>query len=129
MTRRFDPPVSRAWFLERADFALYAVREATAVPIALFALDLGLGALCHGHSEAAWAAWLAAHRSWPAIALSVVGLAAASLHAATWFAVSPALLPPGLGRRGKRAVSLGQAAVAIGVAVAAIVALRLLGAP
>jgi fumarate reductase subunit C len=129
MMQRYEPPVSRAWFVERADFALYAARELTAIPIGLLALDLGVGALCHGHSEAAWEAWLSWHRPWPAIAASAIGLAAVALHAATWFAVSPALLPARVGPRIKRAFSLGQGAVALGIALAAVVALRLLGAP
>jgi fumarate reductase subunit C len=121
--------MSRWWFISRPDFLLYVVRELTAIPVAIYAINLGVGALCLGAGTGAWRAWVSAQGTIPGLILSAVVLAASVLHAATWFAVSPKLVPVSIRRRiPGYAITIAQWLSLGSVAAAMWVALSWVGA-
>jgi len=127
---RYSKPVTRMWFLQKKSFMLYFAREFTALPVLLYALNLGVGAACHGLGEPPFRAWLAAQASWPLIGLAVLTLGASLLHAGTWFVVSERLLPSVLSRALPRfTVAVAQAVALLGIGAALVAGLAWLGAP
>lgn len=127
--KRYHNPVHWAWFLERHSFTVYFVRELTALPVFLYAVNLGVGAICHGLGEPPFQAWIVAQASWPLIALAALTLAASLLHAGTWFVVSERLLPVAVSRAVPRfTIAIAQAVTLVAVTAALIVGLIVAGA-
>ena len=85
----YSKPMSRFWFLKNKAHVFYMVREATAVFVLMYSLNLmwALAALVKG--EAAWNSWLQAMQTPAFIVLHVVAFAAAMLHSITWFGLAP----------------------------------------
>ncbi len=104
------------WYTRNAYFAWYMVREATALPLAVYAIVLltGLSALTRGaESYERWLAFLASPFS---IGLHLLVLVAALYNAYTWFKVSPKAMPPlyiGTQKLSESAIIGGQYAAAI----------------
>lgn len=82
------------WWRRNPFYVFYMLREATSVFLAIYALQLlyGLYAL-HG-GEPPFTAWLTSLRHPLYVVFHVLALAAALLHAFTWFNVSPKAMPP-----------------------------------
>ena len=84
----------QGWWRRNPFYRFYMLREATSVFLALYALLLlyGLYALTVG--EAAYEAWLTSLRHPLYLLFHALALAAALLHAFTWFNVAPKAMPP-----------------------------------
>ena len=112
----------RGWWRRNAWYRAYMVREASALFVAIYALELLIGLARLAEGNAAYDAWRAALSTPWAIAFHVVALAFFVYHAWTWFAVMPKTLPfvRIAGRRvGDRAI------VGAGVAAAACATIAL----
>lgn len=79
----------RTWFLSVPFYALYMLREATAVITLFYTIILmfGLSALSKG--EAAFLAWAKGQQNGLLMWFSVFALALSLFHTATWFAAAP----------------------------------------
>lgn len=80
------------WWLRNPAYRRYMLREATALPLLLYALLLMSGLYQFTRGEAAFLAWLALLRSPWLLALHGLALAAALYHAVTWIALVPKIL-------------------------------------
>lgn len=83
---------SPGWWWRHPAYRLYMLREATSVPLLLYALCLLSGVYRLVQGEQAFATWLDWFFSPPLVLLQVVALAAALLHAITWFRLVPKIL-------------------------------------
>ncbi|MEY6433574.1 hypothetical protein ABC977_14295 [Thioalkalicoccus limnaeus] len=97
--RPYIRPMPRTWWLRNRVFRRYMLREATALFIGGYGLVLlwGLSALRRG--EGAWLAYLDALSHPLALAFHTLALAMALYHTATWFALTPKLMPSRIGNR------------------------------
>jgi fumarate reductase subunit C len=100
MSGRFKPaantyvrPMGRCW---RRDpfYVRYMLREATAIFVTLYALDLLIGLFCLWRGEAAYTVWLTAMRSGPAVLFHLIAFVMICYHSYTWFKVMPKTMPP-----------------------------------
>ena len=90
--RRYQPPVSRLWWLRRTSYLLFVLRELSSVFVAWFVVYLLLLVRAvYGGSDSYrqfldWAAspWV--------VVLNIVALAFVVLHAVTWFNLAPRAL-------------------------------------
>jgi fumarate reductase subunit C len=90
--RRYQPPVSRLWWLRRRSYVLFVLRELSSVFVAWFVVYLLLLVdAVHGGSgsyrrflEWAGSPWV--------VVLNIVALAFVVLHAVTWFNLAPRAL-------------------------------------
>ncbi len=108
--RRYRPPTSRLWWVQRRSYALFVMRELSSVFVAwsVVYLLLLVGAVFGG--GAAYQRFLElSGRPWM-LALNVVALAFVLLHAITWFNLAPqAIIVRARGRRvPARAVAAGH---------------------
>src|SRR5205814_1093284 len=90
--RWYRKPVSTWWWLDRASYLLFILREVSSVFIAYFVTVtlLQISALARGPDAYAR---FQARMTWPAvIALNVVALAFVTYHAVTWFNLAPKAL-------------------------------------
>jgi fumarate reductase subunit C len=83
----------RGWWLRNPFYRWYMLREATALLVALYAIELLVGLARLAQGREAYEAWRAALATPAALAFHVVALAALVYHAWTWFAVMPKTLP------------------------------------
>lgn len=80
------------WWLKNSYYRFYMLREATSVPIFLYALVLIWGLLRLSQGEAAFTDWLLLLGSPLMLLLHLWVIAAALLHAYTWFDLTPKIL-------------------------------------
>jgi fumarate reductase subunit C len=92
MRKPYSAPQPAGWWWRHPAYRRYMLREATAVPLLLYALCLLGGLRALGQGEAAFAAWLAWMASLALLLLQVLALLAALAHAWTWFALLPKIL-------------------------------------
>ena len=87
--KTYERPMPLTWWLERAPYFLYMVREATSIFVAAYAVVLLM--LLHRLSQGpeAYAAFLEALKSTGAIFFHVVALLFALFHTITWFNLTP----------------------------------------
>lgn len=96
---RFPPAANayvrpmRFWWLRKSYFALYMVREGSAVFLTIYALILLAGLACLAGGQAAFNDWRALLATRPAILFHVVAFAAVLYHSVTWFQVMPKTAP------------------------------------
>lgn len=95
----YTPPVPRTWFLARRSSRLYMLREASAILVALFAVDLVWGLVAANAGERAWRAWVGFHTHDGVLLLSGVFLVLALIHTVTWFDAMPKIVRVRLGAR------------------------------
>jgi fumarate reductase subunit C len=81
------------WWRRNPFYIFYMLREATSVFVALYALQLLYGLYTLAVGEAAFDAWLVSLRHPLFLVFHGVALAAALLHAFTWFNVAPKAMP------------------------------------
>ncbi|MEH6651389.1 MAG: fumarate reductase subunit C [Motiliproteus sp.] len=86
-----------SWWLKNRFYRFYMLREATSVPIYLYALVLMWGIYALSRGEAAFADWLAVMQTPAMMAFHLLVLAASLLHAYTWFDLTPKILVIRLG--------------------------------
>ena len=100
MTNRFRPAANtyvrpmRRWWRRDPFYRHYVVREATAILVTLYALDLLIGLFCLWRGEATYNAWLTATRSAPAVLFHLIAFVMICYHSYTWFKVMPKTMPP-----------------------------------
>lgn len=98
MSRKpYQQPQSATWWLENSFFRFYMLREATSIPVFLYALWLMAGLFQLHDGAAAFNSWIAASTSPLGAVLHLVVFAAAVLHAYTWFLLTPKILVIRLG--------------------------------
>jgi len=85
-------PMGR-WWRRDPFFMRYMAREATAVIVALYAIELTVALLCLGRGEAAWNAFVQLLRSPLSVALHGAMLWAMAYHTLSWFEVMPKTMP------------------------------------
>ncbi len=100
MSRRpYRRPMARTWFLERPVYLAYLLREGTSLVLGLWTLHAILALVFLRRGPEAWEGWLALQTHPLAVALHGLALVAALYHSATWFRLTPLLLPRRIGRR------------------------------
>ena len=92
MRRPWQPRQTALWWWRNPAYRRYMLREATAVPLLLYALCLLYGIRELARGETAFIAWLGWMSSPPLLALQLVALVAAFGHAWTWFKLLPKIL-------------------------------------
>jgi fumarate reductase subunit C len=99
MSNRFKPASNTyvrpmtGWWKRNPYHRRYMLREATALLITLYALNLLLGLFCEQQGEAAYNAWLGAMRSPLAWLFNLLVFVAVCYHSWTWFKVMPKTMP------------------------------------
>ncbi len=85
------------WWLKSRFYRFYMLREATSVPIYLYALVLMWGIFALSQGQAAFGDWLTLMQTPAMMAFHLLVLMAALLHAYTWFDLTPKILVIRLG--------------------------------
>lgn len=80
------------WWLSNSYYRFYMIREATSVPVFLYALLLMWGIFSLTRGEAAFTDWLVLMANPYMKAFHLLALAASLLHAYTWFQLTPKIL-------------------------------------
>ena len=99
MSNRFKPAANTyvrpmtGWWKRNPYHRRYMLREATALLITLYALNLLLGLFCELQGEAAYNTWLGAMRSPLAWLFNLLVFVAVCYHSWTWFKVMPKTMP------------------------------------
>lgn len=121
--RPYTRAVPRTWWLRKASYLRYMLRELTCVLIGAWSgwLIYGLVALARG--PAAWQQFTAGLASPLGIACQLAVLAGALYHSVTWFALAPRTMPLRLGGHRVPAwwITLGHYVIAALVAVTLLV--------
>ena len=108
------------WWLKNPRYVRYMIRESTSVFVGIYAVILLVGLVRLAEGQVAYAGWLAALQHPLAIVFHAVALAAALLHAVTWFAVAPKVMPTlfiGANRVSDQAITVAQYLIAVVVYV------------
>lgn len=92
MRKPWQPRQPRDWWLHNPAYRRYMLREATALPLLLYALLLLAGIYQLARGPDAFSAWLAWLQTPAMLLLQGIALAAALLHAVTWVALVPKIL-------------------------------------
>lgn len=98
-TRSRTPHMPLFWWLGRASYLRYMLRELTCVPIAAWILMATVGLVELVRGPAAWQGFLHGMASPAGVAFQVIVLIAGVYHAVTWFALAPRTMPLELGGR------------------------------
>jgi fumarate reductase subunit C len=83
----------KGWWTRNPFFMSYMVREATALAVWLYSVELLAGAVCLLMGEGAWNAWLATMRHPIMIVINLVVLWSMVIHAKSWFDIMPKTMP------------------------------------
>jgi len=89
---------SPTWWVNKPFYRFYMLREASSVPVFLYGLFLLWGLLSLSQGEASFAAWMEMAGSPASSIFHVIVLAAALLHAYTWFQLTPKIVVLRLGK-------------------------------
>lgn len=92
-------PVARTWFLATHELRVYALREFSSVVVGLFVLNLLIGLVSVHRGVDAWRWWVELQRHPVVVAMTVVALLMAVVHATTWFQATPKIIKVRRGRR------------------------------
>lgn len=84
----------QGWWKRDPYFVKYMWREATALAVMVYAVELCWGIVRLSQGEAAWNGWVAAMRSPLALILNLVILVSMFIHAKSWFEIMPKTMPP-----------------------------------
>lgn len=85
------------WWFKNPYYRFYMLREATSVPVFLYAVWLMLGLFRFSQGAIEFNGWLALNTSGIGQLLHLIVFAAALLHAYTWFQLTPKILVLRLG--------------------------------
>ncbi len=86
-------PTDRFWYMRRAPYRKYMLREASSLFIGLWLLNLLIGLIRLSQGEVAWDQWLVFQKSVAMVIFSMLTLGMALLHTSTWFAIAPKAMP------------------------------------
>lgn len=84
----------QGWWKRDPFFITYMWREATALGVMVYAIELCVATVRLSQGEAAWNGWVEAMRSPLALLLNVLVLAAMFIHAKSFFEIMPKTMPP-----------------------------------
>ena len=99
MSNRFKPAANtyvrptRGWWRRNPFYRSYMLREATALFVTLYALNLLLGLFCLQRGEQSYNLWLAAMRAPAAVLFHLLVFMALCYHSWTWFKAMPKTMP------------------------------------
>jgi len=126
--RPYRRPVPRSWFLEKAFFSKYMIRELTSVFVGLYSIILLLGLFALSQGELAYQEWLAGIRGFPSLILHLVAFGFAIYHSITWFAIAPQAMPLQIGDKKvpERPIVIGHWVGAMVLSVVVLLAVVLL---
>ena len=88
----YQQPQAATWWFKNHFYRFYMLREASSVPVFLYAVWLLLGLFRLNQGALEFNAWLALNTSGVGQILHLVVIAAALLHAYTWFKLTPKIL-------------------------------------
>lgn len=125
--RPYRRPLARTWWLQRASYFLFLLRELTSVFVAGYCVFLLYALHRLGQGPTAYAALLAQLRSPASVALHLVALAFVLYHALTWFNLTPKILVVRLGEEQLPPRWIAGAAYAGWIALSALLLLLVLG--
>lgn len=94
----YQQPQASTWWLKNRFYRFYMLREASSIPVLLYALWLLVGLFRLNQGAIEFNHWLALNTSGLGQALHLVVFAAALLHAYTWFELTPKILVIRLGQ-------------------------------
>ncbi|KGE03179.1 hypothetical protein [Pseudohaliea rubra] len=123
MTRKpYRAPQRWSWWLKNPAYRRYLLREATALPLFIYALVLVTGLYRYTQGQLAFTRWLEALQAPGWLVFHAVAVAACVLHAATWIELVPKLLVvPGISgrsiKRGHQVAALIGSALVLGAAL------------
>jgi len=123
MRRPWRPAQRWNWWQHNPAYRRYLLREATALPLFVYALVLVSGLYRYTQGQLAFTRWLEALQSPGWLAFHALAAAACVLHAITWIELVPKLLVvPGISgptiKRGHQVAALIGSAVIVGAALA-----------
>ena len=126
-TRRPYRRPMAGWWRRNPFFVRYMIREATALVVAAYAVELLVGVLRLAQGPEAFAGWLEALRSPLSIAWHLLLLAGMLYHTWSWFEIMPKTMPPVLigGRRVSPGLITGAGLAAAAIATVATILLAL----
>lgn len=113
--------VPSTWWLHKRSYFLYILRELTSVPIAVYVILLLVTVRKIALGPVAYQAWLAKMASPWMIAFHLVALLAAVYHMATWFELTPSVMPVRVGGEKLPAPLLVGANYVAWIAVSAVI--------
>ena len=126
-TQTFQPRLPGSWWLRRANYRRYMLRELSSLPIALYAIVLILGLRALSQGADAWAAFRSELATPFALALQLVVLVFAVIHSVSWFALAPRTLPVYIGARRLADSWISAAHYLVWVAVSILIVLAVGG--
>lgn len=83
----------KGWWTRNPFFVAYMIREATALAVWLYAVELMAGAVCLAAGEGSWNAWVGVMRHPVMIIINVIILWSMAVHAKSWFDIMPKTMP------------------------------------
>jgi len=92
-------PVTRSWWVQKAFYAKYMVRELSSIFVGLYSLILLVGLYRLSQGQLAFDAWLIGILSFPSVVLHLMILGAALFHTITWFNIAPQAMSLQIGDR------------------------------
>lgn len=123
MRKPWRPAQRWNWWLHNPAYRRYLLREATALPLFVYALVLVSGLYRYTQGQLAFTRWLEAMQAPGWLAFHGLAVAACVLHAVSWIELVPKLLVvPGISgltiKRGHQVAALIGSAVVVGLALA-----------
>ncbi len=98
-TRTYRAKLPATWWLKRAIYVKFVVREVTSLFTAIFCVLLLVQLAKLAQGQAAYEGWLATMKSPGMIALNVVCFLATCYHAYTWWILTAQIMPIQLGEK------------------------------
>ncbi|MCL2595006.1 MAG: hypothetical protein FWD83_05755 [Promicromonosporaceae bacterium] len=125
--RPLAQPLPRTWFLGTTEYRLYALREASALFLGIFVINVCWAVVALSRGLETWERWLAFQRHPAVVVFTVITLAMVLLQSVTWFQVSPKAIRVRLGERQLRASWIIAAQYAAAFVVLALLIWRARG--
>lgn len=97
--RSYEPRMRADWWLAKAGYFRYMMREVTCIFVGAYAVFTVIGLVRLAQGPEAWAAFLAASASGPGLVFQATTLLIVLYHTVTWFALAPSSMPLHVGKR------------------------------
>jgi fumarate reductase subunit C len=88
-SKPYTRPMGSLWWADHPHYRFYMLREGTSLFVMLYSLALVCALFALAKGEAAWQSYVVAMSSPLAIIFHLICLAMATLHAVTWFSLTP----------------------------------------
>ncbi len=83
---------SNTWFLEKPFYLAYALREATAIAMLIYCINLVDGLFSLSLGKESWNSWVSAQGTFLIFTVSAATLASSLYHSYTWFVATPKIV-------------------------------------